>query len=116
MNEHADDATLLRLQRRFLEEVERSIRVANRDILQETIPELNQERFVQMALRVARLRASYLQVALGSERDPDSAPGASAWATRLREHREAFEEACAAFDALQRAIERGYVDIGLSSG
>lgn len=31
---------------------------------------------------------------------------------RLRRCREAYEEAKAAFAALERAIERGYVDLG----
>ena len=109
MENPLDDTALLRRQRTFIDEIERSIRSANREILHERIPELNQQSFVRMAHHVARLRASYLEAALDSEQDPPPPE----WVARLREQREAFEEARAAFDALQRAIERGYVDIGL---
>jgi hypothetical protein len=110
MYEQNDDAVLLRRQRKFIEEIERNIRAANREILHEKIPELDRERFVRLALLVARLRASYLQAALAADAEAD----APSWVKRLREHREAYEEARDAFDALQRTIERGYVDIGLS--
>jgi hypothetical protein len=112
MDNQLDDTALLRRQRTFIDEIERSIRSANREILHERIPELNQESFVRMAHHVAQLRASYLEAALSSEQDPPPAD----WVSRLREQREAFEEARAAFEALQRAIERGYVDIGLREG
>jgi hypothetical protein len=114
MQDHGDDAALLRRQRTFLEQIERSIRAVNRETIHETIPELDRDSFVRMALRVARLRAGYLQVALAAEGESDGET--AAWARRLREHREAFEEARDAFDALQRAIERGYVDVGLHAG
>ncbi|HUE97145.1 MAG TPA: hypothetical protein VMN39_10820 [Longimicrobiaceae bacterium] len=105
-----DDAALLRRQRQFLEEVERKIAEANREILQEHIPELNQARFVSLAKQVARLRAAYLQAALGAqdETDPET------FVRELRSRREAYDEARDAFEALQRAIQRGYVDIGQS--
>jgi hypothetical protein len=109
MDEHTDDTALLRRQRTFIDEIERSIRSANREILHARIPELDQQSFVRMAHHVARLRASYLEAALAAEDDPDAA----GWVSRLRDQREAYEEARDAFDALQRAIERGYVDIGL---
>lgn len=109
------DAALLRKQRHFLEQIERSIRAANRGIIHERIPELGQEGFSEFAQRVARLRASYLQAALeaGSRMEDDEH---SPWVEALRRHREAYEEARDAFEALQHAIERGYVDMGLRAG
>lgn len=109
MHSYTDDTELLKRQRKFIEEIERSIRVANREILQDRIPELNQQSFVRMADYVAGLRANYLQGALSPDRETDAA----SWAARLRQHRQTYEEACNAFDALQRAIECGYVDIGV---
>lgn len=110
--ESMDDAALLRKQRQFLEQIERSIREANRRIIHDRIPELDQEGFVRFAHHVARLRAAYLQEALevgvaAGEDEPE------AWIDSLRRRREAYEEARDAFDALQRTIERGYVDMGL---
>lgn len=110
MYDQGDDAGLLRRQRTFLDEIERSIREANREILHERIPELDRASFVTLAHQVALLRASYLQSALSAKDQPDPV----AAVRELRGHREAYEEACAAFEALQRAIKRGYVDIGLA--
>lgn len=106
------DAALLRKQRQFLEQIERSIREANRGIIHDRIPEIGQEGFAGFARRVARLRAGYLQAALeagAAMEEDDQAP----WVESLRRHREAYEEARDAFEALQHAIERGYVDMGL---
>lgn len=111
MHGHDDDAALLRRQRQFLHEVEQSIREANRKIIHGQIPELNTERFVQFALVVARLRASYLQAALDVSRSEGGMEESVVAREALRDHRCAYEEARDAFEALQRAIERGYVDI-----
>ena len=112
MQENDDDAVLLRRQRQFLHEIEQSIRESNREIIHGQIPELTKERFVEFALVVARLRASYLQASLGLARGgPEAAQGEGVIAA-LRQHRVAYDEAREAFEALQRAIERGYVDIG----
>lgn len=110
--DHSDDAALLRRQRQFVDEVERSIRIANREIIHERIPQLDQQSFVELAQQVARLRASYLECALAGMRQDGTAVPVG----ELRQHREAYEEATHAFDALQRAIQRGYVEIGLSVG
>jgi hypothetical protein len=109
MADYTDDAELLKRQRQFLEETERIIRETNREILHAGIPELDQQSFVRLARQVAQLRASYLQAALvkgGTE--------AAGWAEKLRAHRLALEEGLEAFEALQRAIKRGYVDIGVT--
>ena len=112
MDANLDDTALLRRQRAFIDDIERNIRAANREILHARIPELDQESFVRLAHHVARLRASYLESALAAEGSSDAA----SWVNALRDQRQAYEEAREAFDALQRAIERGYVDIGLKEG
>ena len=104
-----DDGELLRRQRHFLEQVERKIATVNREILHAQIPELDQASFVRLAEQVARLRAAYLQTALGVAKNGESE---AAVVEELRRRREAYDEARLAFEALQRAIERGYVDIG----
>lgn len=110
--ETMDDAALMRKQRQFLDQIERSIREANRRIIHDRISELDQEGFVRFAHHVARLRAAYLQAALEVGLDAGEDEPAS-WIVSLRRRREAYEEARDAFEALQRAIERGYVDMGL---
>ena len=105
------DTEFLKHQRHFLHEVERGIREANLEIIHGLIPELDKESFVRFATVVARLRATYLQAALQLGNAAENEPAHSTALGELRRHREAFEEARAAFDALQRAIERGYVDM-----
>ncbi len=109
--ESSDDVALLRRQQKFLHEVEQSIRAANREIIHGRIPELNRASFARFADLVARLRAEYLHAAFEVSRAEGHGAESSSQFSRLKEHREAFEEARMAFEALQRAIERGYVDI-----
>ncbi|MEX2571808.1 MAG: hypothetical protein WD737_10970 [Gemmatimonadota bacterium] len=110
--EATDDRELLLRQRKFLHDIEQGIRQANQEIIHERIPELTRERFVEFALVVARLRASYLQASLEVSRGVPDLSEPAALCSALKPHRVAYEEARDAFEALQRAIERGYVDIG----
>lgn len=97
----------IRKQEKFLKDVEHSISDINRTIIHAKIPNLNRDTFVAMASFVARLRADYLDAALHvvNGTGPDGLQD-------LAKRRHAFEEAKAAFAALERSIERGYVDIG----
>jgi methionine synthase I (cobalamin-dependent) len=98
---------------RFLEEVEQGIRAANREVIHGQIPALNRESFLNFAIVVARLRADYLAAALKASHTGRVDAALIEALKALRQQREAFEEARAAFDALQRAIERGYVEISI---
>ena len=101
-----EESTRIRKQQKFLQDVEHAISDANREIIQAHIPRLDKASFVAFATRVAELRAEYLKAALAAAQGTDAVEY-----TALRARREAFEEAKAAFGALERAIERGYVDI-----
>ncbi|MCE2944676.1 MAG: hypothetical protein ACK5VV_04670 [Lysobacteraceae bacterium] len=101
-----EESTRIRKQQKFLQDVEHAITDANREIIQAHIPHLDRASFVAFATRVAELRAEYLKAALSVSQNSDAVEY-----TALRARREAFEEAKAAFAALERAIERGYVDI-----
>ncbi|MCZ8166801.1 hypothetical protein [Silanimonas sp.] len=101
-----EESTRIRKQQKFLQDVEHAISDANREIIQAHIPQLDKSSFVAFATRVAELRAEYLKAALAAAQGNDAVEY-----TALRARREAFEEAKAAFSALERAIERGYVDI-----
>lgn len=101
------DAEALRRQRRFLEEVEMAIRGANREIIGHTLPDLNRDSFIRLAVSVARLRADYLAALLATDwAHPDDTA-----CHDLRRRREMYEEARDGFDALRHAIERGYADL-----
>jgi hypothetical protein len=109
--EPLDDTEHLKHQRHFLHEVEKGIREANVAIIHGLIPELGPDSFLRFATVVARLRADYLQAALHLSRAVEQDAARDEALGELRRHREAYEEARAAFDALQRAIEKGYVDM-----
>tara|TARA_B100000315_G_C14366126_1_gene490736 strand:- start:68 stop:391 length:324 start_codon:yes stop_codon:yes gene_type:complete len=99
-------------QQRFLMEAEQSIRVANREVISTHIPPLTTENILPFAISVARLRARYLDAAFKfSEKEHGDALDEPE-VTALRHHRDMYEEARDAFEALRTAIERGYVDLG----
>jgi len=98
-----EESTRIRKQQKFLQDMEHAIAETNRRIIHARIKRLDRTGFIAFAARVAELRAGYLEAAVAAKTGDDF--GA------LRGHREAFEEAKAAYAALERAIERGYVDI-----
>lgn len=100
---HSDQT---RAQRHFIEEIEMAIRASNREILGNKLPHLDKQGFYRLAVSVARLRAEYLEAVLAMNWEDETADFSS-----LRLKREKYEEATAAFEALERTIERGYVDI-----
>ncbi len=99
-----DETTRIRRQQKFLQDVERSITDANRRIIHARIDQLSRASFVALATRVAELRAAYLETALTMAVEQGDFADLAA-------RRMAYEETKAAFAALERAIERGYVDI-----
>lgn len=106
-----EDSAQLRKQQRFMSEIEVAIRDANRKIIHERIPDLDRQRFVTFATFVAQLRAEYLALALSLQANAGEPAGQSA-IDALRMRRRAYLEGREAFAALERAVERGYVDIG----
>ncbi len=97
--------------KRFLEDIEKGIRIANREIIHAHITDLDSDMFLAFAVSVGRLRARYLDSALKLFLDEDEQWPAEGAISALRKERERFEESLSAFDALRRAIEQGYVDL-----
>lgn len=106
-----DDQALLRRQRHFLMEVERDIRAANREVIHERIPRLSRRCFIDLGRIVARTRAEYLAMAIRLRACVPGSDDEAAALAAMPGLREAFFEAREAFAALERAIERGYIDI-----
>lgn len=108
---HSDDYKDMMAQKRFLNEIEQGIRLANREIIHTRITEITKDKVLAFSIAVARLRAQYLEAAFrigGAEHgDPPDHKEIQA----LKTHREMYEEARAAFEALRYAIEQGYVDV-----
>lgn len=100
----------LAAQRQFMEQLEMAVAVANREVIHSLIPNLTPAAFQQLAVMVARFRASYLEAAIRLSNSPNSCDAACL--DDLKNKRQIYEEGRAAFEALERAIERGYVDMG----
>jgi hypothetical protein len=86
------------------------VREANRAIIGQRIPEVTRDGFLRLATVVARLRADYLACALTLGRETRGEVSAEE-ITRLARLRAAYDEARLAFEALERCVQRGYVDI-----
>ncbi len=106
MADFSGDPEQLKAYRRFIEEIEMALRAANREIIGKQIPELDKESFFRLAVSVAKLRANYLKAVLGVDWEDDGIDIAA-----VQSKRAVYEEASKAFEALERTIERGYIDI-----
>jgi hypothetical protein len=99
-----------RARSRLLDRVELAVREANRAVLHEKVPELSEAAFMRLAVAVARLRGDYLAAALALGHD-GRGHATDAEIARLAHARAAYDQGVAAFEALERAISRGYIDI-----
>lgn len=106
-----EDDALAQRQKQALLFIDRAIQPINREIIHKAIPGLNRDKYIEFAAVVAELRAEYLAAALAYFLEQRRTHGATADAIRdLKAKRETYEEALAAYEALHRALERGYVD------
>jgi len=101
----AGDAEMLLRQQHILEEIEHGIRLANREVLGQVLPRMGRDHVLAFAVAVAKLRGAYLAAALRLIRP------AAADLADIRAKREAYDEARKAFEALERAIDRGYIEL-----
>jgi hypothetical protein len=92
----------------FLESMETAILEANIEVMGRELPLLGRDDLLRMAVRVAELRADYIQcgVKLSEHRHPPAEAVAE-----LTRRRQAFEELMQVFAAAERVIERGYVKL-----
>jgi hypothetical protein len=95
----------------FLMELEQGVRVANREIIHQQIPRLTRDSILALSVVVGKLRARYLKATFALCEKKGDFPPDEATITALRQHREMFEEAREAYEALRVAVERRYIDI-----
>jgi len=112
MSRYTEDIDAHKAKQHYFTETEQAIRVANQEVIHGKIPQLDQERAFAFAVTVAKLRADYLEAALDICGKADGPLPDAAAMDSLRQKRELFEEARAAYEALHRAMEVGYIDIG----
>ena len=110
-DDHSDDFKKTMNIKRFLNDIEQGIRIANREIIHSHIPSLDKETVLSFAIAIARLRAHYLDAAFQAAGKDSGAPLTMEQISTIRMHREAYEEAKLAFEALRYALERGYLDL-----
>ncbi|MEX2449322.1 MAG: hypothetical protein WD407_00535 [Rhodospirillales bacterium] len=96
---------------KFRMEIEQAITLANREVMNKILPPVNRKTVLPFAVAVARLRGEYIKAAFALGAAGRSEAPVEAELKALRKHREAYEEGVAAFEALMRAIERGYVEL-----
>jgi len=112
--DHTDDYKKMMNQKRFLNEIEQGIRIANREIIHKRIPALDKDTVLAFAVAIARLRARYLEASFKAAETDRGEPLDQSEVNELRTHREAYEETKLAFEALRYAIEQGYVDVEIT--
>lgn len=110
MTDRQDDEILKR-QKIFLDHVEYAIRVANRKIIHRHVQNISEDDVLRLAMAVGELRARYLAQGMKLIDKEEGVVFDAAEISRLAKQREAFDEATQVFEALRRAIERGYVDV-----
>lgn len=100
----------LRKQQHFLNEVEQTIMLANREVIHQDIPHISKDTVLGLAVTVSKVRAGYLKAVLAEASKREAAFGSDA-VKAVKAKREQYEEAVKAFEALRHAIERGYVEL-----
>lgn len=105
--EMADDGARRRIMQ-FLQTMEAAILEANVEVIGKQLPQLDEQTFLKMAVRVAEMRADY--VAIGLQAAEHRRPDPSAIKI-LAQARQAYEEMSAVFDAAERLVKRGYVKL-----
>lgn len=96
---------------RLLLELERSMRAINREVINPMIQQLSIDGLRPVLCLVANARARYLKALfdLGASQ-PDDHPTEAQFA-ELSRLRQEFEELVAGAQALETAIQRGYLDV-----
>ncbi len=96
---------------RLLLEISNRIRELNRNIINPVIPELTLDDLSPVLSMVARARAEYLNklfdtAAVAQDQNPSSEQ-----VSQLNHLRTTYEELVTGVQALESAIERGYIDV-----
>ncbi|WOJ94715.1 hypothetical protein R0135_05990 [Congregibacter variabilis] len=95
---------------RLLLELEKIRRDVNREIMNPAIPELSVDAIRPVITMAARARLSYLQELIDISKISPEMPSHEQ-ISMLARQREAYEELRAAVNALETAIDRGYLDV-----
>jgi len=109
MEDIMGEADKIKQQRMLFDQIDQAVTENNRDVIHGLIPKIDKAVFMKMAHGVAMLRVKYIAAGIQLAQDDTLK---EPQLNQLRQLREQFEEARAAFDAVKRAVSRGYIDIG----
>jgi len=97
--------------RKFTKILEEAIRQTNREVMDPMLPPVSMESILPITIMVSKLRGRYIAEAFKMvSHKKDGLPDDEQIA-RLREYREAYEEALGVSMALEHAIARGYLEL-----
>lgn len=97
--------------RKFTKMLEEAIRQVNHEVIDPVLPALTVESILPIAIMVAKLRGRYIAEAFAMAKSKKEGFPDDAQIAKLREYREAYEEAMAVSQALEHAIGRGYLEL-----
>ena len=96
---------------RLLLELEQTIRTLNREIINPEIPSLTLDGLCPVMCMVATTRAAYLNELFHTATEVGRNIPSTEQVTKLRALRETYEEMVSGAQALETAIQRGYLDV-----
>jgi hypothetical protein len=96
---------------KFTKVLENAIREVNHEVISPVLGPLSVEDILPIAVTVSKLRMRYLREAFDMVKHQSDGYLTQDEAARLRQYREVYEEALAAYRALEHAINRGYISI-----
>lgn len=100
------DPQELRALRGHLEQIDYAAFAANKEILAKTVGHADLARFQRMAVATANARARWVAAAINASQKSELG---TQDVDQLASARTAFEELSAAYEALRRMVERGYL-------
>lgn len=101
----------MRTSNRVLFMMETALKQANREILDPMVPELTPESIKPIVEATARVRGEYLLALFHAAETMSSGNISLEKINHLRQLRVAYDELSAAYQALETAIERGYLTV-----
>ena len=90
-----------------LEQIDYTAYASNREVVAQTIPGLDAQKFQRLAVSAALARSRWVAAALAATES--SQPPSAAQVANLTQLREGYEELTAVYDAMRRMVERGYL-------
>lgn len=94
---------------KFTEGLEVAIFEANKEIISRKLGDLHRENFLRLAVKVAEARTEYVRLAMELARGEGLPRPVDV--ERLGALRTTYDELVAAFEAMERIVERGYLSL-----